>query len=219
MQLLRACGGAKIIQNFDYVYFSGISLAILSDEDKDSLLDLVQSLRNCGAKVAFDPNYRPKMWRDRNHATTWIQRAYQCSDIVFPGLEDHEALFLHVTREAVSDYLHPFHFSEIVIKCGQLGVYCYGDGDAPVHLPYRPAENQVDSTAAGDSFAGTYMASRMAGRGISTSVKAAGAIAAFVVQHRELLLSPRFSRNLETPRLNASEECLSVQLSVASHGK
>ncbi len=51
MQLLRACGGAKIIPNFDYVYFSGICLAILSDEDKGSLLDLVQSLRNCGANV------------------------------------------------------------------------------------------------------------------------------------------------------------------------
>ncbi|WOH35736.1 sugar kinase [Thalassotalea fonticola] len=181
---LEQRGGIDSVPDFDYVYFSGISLAILSDKDKTILLDLVTTLRERGAKIAFDPNYRATMWHDEVEARLWIERAYQCCDMVLPGLDEHQLLFAHNTPQEVRDHLQQFSVVESVVKCGELGICCYGLNDSFIHLPFTPAKVQVDTTAAGDSFAGTYLASRIAGESRGNSLKNAASVAGFVVQHK-----------------------------------
>jgi len=44
------------------IYFSGITLAILSPEARATLLDLAQAEKARGKIVAFDPNLRPRLW-------------------------------------------------------------------------------------------------------------------------------------------------------------
>ncbi len=184
MQALKSVGGEDAIPYFDYVYFSGISLAILSDSDKKSLLALVQSLRSKGAKVAFDPNYRASMWQNQEHAKYWLESAYQCCDLALPGLDEHNLLFNQTTPQEVREQLQALGVRESVVKCGEQGVCCYGGNDSFNHLPFTPAENQLDSTAAGDSFAGTYLASRMVGQSRAKSLSNAAKVAGFVVQHK-----------------------------------
>jgi len=189
MQALASDGGADAIPNFDYVYFSGISLAILSDKDKNALLALVNNLRRRGAKVAFDPNYRASMWQNEEHAKFWLESAYQCCDIALPGLDEHNVLFKQTKPQEVREQLHTFGVRESVVKCGEQGVCCYGGNDSFSHLPFTPAENQLDSTAAGDSFAGTYLASRMVGQSRAESLDNAAKIAGFVVQHKGAIVN------------------------------
>jgi 2-dehydro-3-deoxygluconokinase len=184
-QLMQMLDVEKLAQDkFDMVYFSGISLAIYSDENKQKLIDLVQLLKSKGAKVAFDPNYRPRMWNGNEHATKWLEKAYSCSDIVLPGLEDHEDLLGQNTRDMVHNYISS-HFSvtEQVIKCGKEGVYTYDENNNQFHLPFTPAKKQIDSTAAGDSFAGTYLAARLKGESIQQAMQSAASVASIVVQH------------------------------------
>mgnify|MGYP000324236125 CR=1 FL=1 len=64
------------LNNADVFYFSGISLAILDDAQRLKLFDLVDSVRAAGGKVVFDPNYRPRLWKDQQEAQTWIDKAY-----------------------------------------------------------------------------------------------------------------------------------------------
>ncbi|WP_440877086.1 sugar kinase [Thalassotalea sp. PLHSN55] len=168
---------------FDLVYFSGISLAILSVEDRTTLFELLAQLKSSGAKIAFDPNYRAHMWPSKAEAKHWLEKSYACSDIVLPGLEDHQDLLGHQNVEEILAYLGQFSVSEIVIKCGKDGVYSYAGQEADFHLPFSPADTQVDSTAAGDSFAGTYLATRLHGHSLKTAVNAAADTAKFVIQH------------------------------------
>lgn len=182
MSLIDQPGIIAQADDIDVVYFSGISLAILSEEDKGKLLDFIKQLKAQGVKVAFDPNYRPKMWLSTEHAIDWANQAYAISDIVFPGLEDHQDMFGHQTKEAIVDYFAQFNASEIIVKCGKDGVYAYGtEGES--HLPFTPAPKQIDSTAAGDSFAGTYLGARSLGKSVAESVAAAADVARIVVQH------------------------------------
>jgi len=189
MQVLAAAGGAEAIPYFDYVYFSGISLAILNEVDKKSLLDLIQTLRKRGAKVAFDPNYRASMWQSDEHAKYWLESAYQCCDIAMPGLDEHKVLFKQTTPQEVREQLQGLGVRESVVKCGEQGVCSYGGNDSFCHLPFTPAENQLDSTAAGDSFAGTYLASRIVGQSRAESLENANKIAGFVVQHKGAIVN------------------------------
>lgn len=169
-------------EEIDTVYFSGISLAILSEEDKAAMLEFISALKAKGAKVAFDPNYRPRMWQSKQHAMDWAEKSYAISDIVFPGLEDHQDMFDHQDKDAIVEYFKQFSASEIIVKCGADGVFAYGS-EGESHLPFTPAPKQIDSTAAGDSFAGTYLGARSVGKSVADAVKAAADVARIVVQH------------------------------------
>ncbi|RUW45499.1 PfkB family carbohydrate kinase, partial [Mesorhizobium sp. M8A.F.Ca.ET.021.01.1.1] len=54
---------SKSMQNQSLVYFSGITLAILDDASRKTLLAAVGKARAAGSTIAFDPNYRPRLWR------------------------------------------------------------------------------------------------------------------------------------------------------------
>lgn len=53
---------ARLAQ-FDYLYLSGISLAILAPADRTKLLALLRRCRANGGQVIFDNNYRPRLWQ------------------------------------------------------------------------------------------------------------------------------------------------------------
>ncbi|WP_286133300.1 sugar kinase [Colwellia sp. UCD-KL20] len=177
--------------SFDFVYLSGITLAIFSDEDKKKLMSLIDLLKSKGAKIVFDPNYRPRMWNSKEHAIHWLEEIYSRSDLVLPGLEDHSDLLDQNDRESVISYMKKFNVNEQVIKCGKDGVYAYDEANKEYHLPFTPAAKQIDSTAAGDSFAGTYLAARLKGEGIQDALVSAARIASIVVQHHGAIVDKK----------------------------
>lgn len=189
MQLLSFDELVNRNTGFDTVFFSGISLAILTDEDKATLISLIAQLKKLGASIAFDPNYRSKMWKDEQHAINWLTKAYEVSDILMPGIEEHQQLFGHQTSEQIMDFCQQFSAREVIIKCGNEGVFGYESGQFVYHQPFAPAPIQVDSTAAGDSFAGTYLAARLSGDSVENSIKKACFVAGQVVQHKGAILS------------------------------
>ncbi|XPF96386.1 sugar kinase [Colwellia sp. RE-S-Sl-9] len=176
---------------FDFVYLSGITLAIFSDEDKQKLMSLIDLLKSKGAKIVFDPNYRPRMWNSKEHAIHWLEEIYSRSDLVLPGLEDHSDLLNQNDRESVISYMKKFNVNEQVIKCGKDGVYAYDEENKEYHLPFTPAAKQIDSTAAGDSFAGTYLAARLKGEGIQEALVSAARVASIVVQHHGAIVDKK----------------------------
>lgn len=183
MKLLEEKGGIEFLPKFDYLYFTGISLGILSDVDKEKLLDLVKQMKKQGTVIAFDPNYRKKLWSSIEEAARWITKAYEICDIAFPGVGDHKAIFGHLDHKEVYAYISQFNCNEIIIKSGANGVYGYVGKNDAYHVPYKAATRAIDSTAAGDSFSGTYLASKISGDDMQTSLQIAADVAMTVVQH------------------------------------
>ena len=184
--------------NYDCIYFSGITLAILSDKDKHKLMDLIERCAHEGAKIAFDPNYRPAMWQNPSHARSWFETAYSLTDIAFPGLDDHNALYGHEQKQDIHDFLNGFDISLQIIKCQDKGVFAFSHRDLVHHEPFKPAPVQVDSTAAGDSFSGTFLSSMLSGKNIKNAVLDACEIASLVVQHPGAVIDKQtYKRHLE----------------------
>ena len=77
----------------DVFYFSGISLAILSLDDRTYLFALIKELKAQGVHIVFDPNYRPALWPDAEICRANFDQAYALSDIALPGLDDHKVLY------------------------------------------------------------------------------------------------------------------------------
>ncbi|WP_375277452.1 sugar kinase [Alteromonas australica] len=179
----------KALGATDLVYFSGIALSILSDADKEELLGLIQAYRAKGALVAFDSNYRASMWNGYQHAQIWFDKAYRISDIALPGLDDHTSVYHHQSVEEVVGYLNHVGCREYVVKAGVEGMFGYKDKRLVHRQAFNPAPSQVDTTAAGDSFAGVYLANRLGNHSIALSIQAADAAAREVVQHTGAIIS------------------------------
>ncbi|EWH08406.1 PfkB protein [Catenovulum agarivorans DS-2] len=163
------------------IYFSGISLAILSDQDKNKFLQYIQTWQEQGLTIAFDPNYRARLWRDKQHAQSYFDKCYALADILLPGLDDHMTLYGHNSPAEIEAYIKPFGYQELIIKSGKAGVFGFAQ-TGTCHVPFKAAAKQVDATAAGDSFAGTYMAARLRGDSVEQSIIHACDVARVVVQ-------------------------------------
>jgi len=187
---------AKIkITRFDVIFFSGISLAILSDKDKSALLSLIEQAKALGSTIAFDPNYRAVLWDSPEQAKHWLTKAYQLSDIALPGLSDHKEIFGHENNNDVMDWLEYLGVGEIVVKAESEGIYGYTRAERLVHVPITPENNPIDTTGAGDSFAGTYLAARLKGATMRNALQSAAKVAGFVVLHRGAIVDEYLYNN------------------------
>ena len=164
----------------DIIYLSGITLAILTPAARRRLVEALILRRSAGSKIAFDSNYRPKLWEDAATARRTVQAMWDITDIALPSIDDEMALFGDPTEAAVIDRFAGKHWDGIAIKRGMRGPVS-PDLDAGAHPDFPPAVNVTDTTAAGDSFNGGYLAAFLAGKNEAERLAAGHALAARVV--------------------------------------
>ena len=176
---------SKNLENQVLVYFSGITLAILDDAARATLLAAVARARAAGSTVAFDPNYRPRLWRRREDAQAAIAEALAVTDIALPTFPDEQMLFGDATPQATAARLGQL-VSEVVVKNGEAPALIADNGTSH-DVPAIHVAAPVDTTGAGDSFNGAYLAARLAGHAPVDAVLRAHRVAAAVVQVRGAL--------------------------------
>lgn len=168
----------------DLLYLSGISLAVLPPAGRERLFAAMHTLRARGARVAFDSNFRPRLWPDRAEAERCYARAFAGADLAFVSTDDLQALH---GRAALADLL-ALPTPELVVKQGTAPTLVRTADGALIERPVQ-AVVAVDTTAAGDSFAGGYLSRRLAGRGPAEAAEFGNRLAARVVQHRGALIA------------------------------
>lgn len=172
---------------FELLYFSGITLSLYKDAALKHLLKFLTGYRRQGGLVAFDSNYRPQRWPDRQRAETIYQDFYQQVDLALPTLEDDVTLFNLSSPEALLEKLTNLGVSEVVIKHGSKGSLVIaepGRSEAPIAVPAVTIEKVVDTTGAGDSFNGGYLSARINGESILEAARKGHRFAAQVIQYR-----------------------------------
>jgi 2-dehydro-3-deoxygluconokinase len=170
--------------SIDALYLSAISLAILPPAGRARLAALAQRLRDRGALVAFDNNHRPRLWPDAATAREVVTRFTALASVALMTLDDAQALWAEPDAEAQLVRTLGLPCAEVVVKRGALPTLVRAGPGAPVAVPTEPVARVVDTTAAGDAFAGAYLAARLAGAPPVAAAAAGNRLAARVVQHR-----------------------------------
>lgn len=181
--------------NFNSIYLSGITLAILHDEGREKLIKALEQAKNAGISVCFDTNYRPQLWSSVGLAKSTIQSVLESTQIALPSFEDANRLFGDRTPEHVSARLRGLGVSEIVVKQGEQG-YLLSTAEQQQHISIEPVDVAIDTTAAGDSFNGAYIAARIQGFSPLEAAQKGAAMASQVVMHKGAII-PRDPKQSE----------------------
>ena len=144
------------------------------------LLAAIAAQRKAGATIAFDPNYRPVLWPDKKTARASIEAAFRLTDIALPTLSDARDVFGDRTEDRTARRLIDSGVGEFVLKNGDKPVLVFGDGIHGKVSPTKPPR-LVDTTGAGDSFSGAYLAGRILKLDPLSAARLGHAVAAEVV--------------------------------------
>lgn len=174
--------------SIDALYLSGISLAILPPAGRERLFALMQRLRARGVWVVFDNNYRPRLWPRREEAQAACEQAYRLANLALVTADDEQALQGLPDLESAVAAAMALPCEEVVVKRGRLATLVRRLGEAVMEVPTEPVAQVVDTTAAGDSFAGGYLSVRLAGGTAQAAAALGNRLAARVIQHRGALI-------------------------------
>jgi 2-dehydro-3-deoxygluconokinase len=156
------------------LYVSGISQGI-STSACDAVFAAIALARRHGVKIAYDTNYRPRLWPPARAAAV-MHAAMADADYAFPGLEDVQILTGLADPDAMLDFYLRLGCRVVALKMGAAGAYV-ATADSRVRLPAHRV-TCVDATGAGDTFCGAFLARALAGDDPVQAARYAGVAAA-----------------------------------------
>jgi 2-dehydro-3-deoxygluconokinase len=182
----------EALAGYDLLYFSGITLSIYGEAGRARLFGGIEAIHDRGGRVAFDTNFRPRGWPDRDIARLLYRDAFAHADFILASTEDLDLLF---GADGESELRRHGAAAEIVLKLASPGVMVKLDGvETLVEAP--PVAKLADTTAAGDSFAAAYLAARLRGASTVAAAQAGHRLAGLVVQYPGAII-PRSAMNSE----------------------
>lgn len=179
---LQTSGAMQALMQCDAIFFSGITLAIMDVAARAAFL---QSLRayDRGA-IYFDDNYRPLLWGE--NAEQWYKEVYQTSDYLLLSVEDQLAIHGLSRKDELIAMLLDYPEKTIVLRNGDQPMTILHQHKL-VDLDVDPV-TPIDTTAAGDSFTGTFIALTESGVSATDAASFAAKVSAHVIQQAGALV-------------------------------
>ncbi len=193
----------QALRNVDMVFLSGITLAILPEQDRIQLLNILVELKTQGVEIAFDSNFRPALWpQDENQTVkNSYQAMYTLTDLALVTFDDEQLIWGDTSPEQTIERLTALGVKRCVVKLGADGCLIQdnreqdsGTASAPRAVPTIPVEHVVDTTSAGDSFNGGFLSAYLAGEDLITSCQRGNTMAGVVIQHRGAIIAKELTQ-------------------------
>lgn len=169
------------------VYLSGITLAIIGEKSREYLYNSLDKLRHQNVIIAFDSNYRPRLWRDKFEAQQAMLAIMQYTDIALLTLDDEQLLWGDDTIEGCRERYSAYRLSELVLKRGADDAVIITP-DREIRVPVPPVQGVIDTTGAGDTFNAGYLAGRIQKKSIEDSAKQGIRCAGIIIRHRGAII-------------------------------
>jgi 2-dehydro-3-deoxygluconokinase len=174
--------GESILHGADVIYLSGISLAILSAEERTAAIEMLKRLRSHVGRIAFDPNVRLALWETPQTAAAVLGAALSACDVILPSQDDLSLLFGTDQPGEQLAKLGALGVREVALTLGPAGCIV-ASGNEYAQLSCPVPQKVVDTSGAGDAFNGAYLGERLQGLSPEQAAQVALRVASRVVTH------------------------------------
>lgn len=142
----------SLIDNAKVFHFGSLSLT--DEPARSATYKAVEYAKKHGKIISYDPNLRKPLWNDLAEAKKQILWGLSQADVVKISDEEVEFLF-GLEPSAGAEYIMTNYNTKLVfVTCGEKGCY-YKNSVANGHMPSLEGVVAVDTTGAGDVFAGS----------------------------------------------------------------
>lgn len=156
------------------LHVSGITQAI-SQTACDAVSKAIGIARSANVRVSYDPNVRSRLW-DLERARGVVLETIQYADFVFPSREDAELILGQSKPTQIAEQLLAWGARTVILKLGSEGALLATRYGEQRFAPFRV--KVVDTTGAGDTFAGAFMVAYVEGKSLVDCARSANAAAA-----------------------------------------
>ena len=184
---------AAVLANRQIIHFSAITLAILSPDHRRAFCSALRLARSAGSLIAFDTNLRPRLWEGPDAMRAGVMMGASVADIVLPSFDEETGLWGDQTAADTIARYQQAGASRVVVKDGGGPVTLWSAAHGTRLHAATPVARIIDTTAAGDSFAGGFLAHLALGQTEDRAVQQAMALAAQVIQARGALVPGIFA--------------------------
>jgi 2-dehydro-3-deoxygluconokinase len=187
------------LAQYDCIYLSGITLAIIGGQSRQYLYRGLETLHEQGVTIAYDSNYRPRLWRSAAEAQQAMLNMMQYTDIALLTLDDEKLLWGDDSVAGCKKRYAQFPVRELVLKRGANDAIIISEGKE-LCIPVPPVANVIDTTGAGDTFNAGYLAGRLMGKSLEDSAKQGIRCAGIIIRHRGAIIDKAiFEKELGIP--------------------
>ncbi len=174
--------------DYEYVYFSGITLAILKKESRDKFLAQLAELKQKNKVICFDSNYRQRLWDSKEQAQAYYNKVLPLIDIALLSVADAAALYDDCGFDACVERYLEAGAQKVIATAAEHG-YMLATTKLRQRTEVEPVK-VVDATGAGDAFNGAFLAALICGERDEIACQKAAALARKVIQAKGAIVGP-----------------------------
>ena len=172
----------KELKNFDYIYFSGITLSIIHISKLNNFIKLLKLLKSKKIKIVFDFNIRPSRWNKKN-LNIFLDSVLKYVDICFLSGEDMNYWKNKNNIKSYEQIVRKYKLKHSIFRKNAKFTYVFLNKTRYV-FKNKLLKKVVDTSGAGDGFNAAYLSNFIVNNDPVLALKAGSTLGSKIVMKK-----------------------------------
>ena len=172
----------KELKNFDYIYFSGITLSIIHTSKLNNFIKLLKLLKRKKIKIVFDFNIRPSRWNKKN-LNIFLDSVLKFVDICFLSGEDMNYWKNKNDIKSYEQIVRKYKLKHSIFRKNAKFTYVFLNKTRYV-FKNKLLKRVVDTSGAGDGFNAAYLSNFIVNNDPVLALKAGSSLGSKIVMKK-----------------------------------
>ena len=172
----------KELKNFDYIYFSGITLSIIHISKLNNFIKLLKLLKSKKIKIVFDFNIRPSRWNKKN-LNIFLDSVLKFVDICFLSGEDMNYWKNKNNIKSHEQIVRKYKIKHSIFRKNAKFTYVFLNKTRYV-FKNKLLKTVVDTSGAGDGFNAAYLSNFIVNNDPVLALKAGSSLGSKIVMKK-----------------------------------